>query len=98
MEVTIHYKRLSARGTTIYREGFVADNGWRLTTHSELTAEERLGLSQAFWDGNLLPSGYLLGSIRKHYFYNEHFDILAVYNPAGALAGYYSDIATPLRK
>src|SRR5947207_12172083 len=94
MEVNIHYTRLSARGTTIFHEGFVADDGRRLTTHTQLTAEE----CQAFWDGHLLPRGYLLGSIRKHYFYHEYFDILAVFGPARELAGYYCDIATPLRK
>ena len=98
MEVNIYYRRLSARGTTIYREGLVTDNGQRLTTHTIVPEEFRLGLSQAFWKGNLLPRGYLLGSVRKRYFYGEHFDILAYYNTAGELAGYYSDIATPLRK
>jgi predicted RNA-binding protein associated with RNAse of E/G family len=98
MDINIHYRRLSSRGTTVYREGFVADNGQRLTTFTELTPEECQGLSQAFWNSGLLPTGYLLGSVRKHYFYHEYFDILAVYNTAGELAGYYSDIATPLRK
>jgi predicted RNA-binding protein associated with RNAse of E/G family len=98
MDVHIHYRRLSARGTTIYTEGFVSDDGRRLTTFNELTPEERRGLSQAFWDNQMLPHGYLLTSIRKHYFYNEYFDVLAVYGPAGELAGYYCDIATPLRK
>src|SRR6185369_11734169 len=98
MDVTIHYRRLSARGTTIYREGFVSDDGRRLTTHTELAADERQGLSQAFWDNHMLPHGYLLSSIRKHYFYNEYFDVLAVFGPAGELAGYYCDIATPLQK
>jgi predicted RNA-binding protein associated with RNAse of E/G family len=98
MNVNIHYRRLSARGTTIFREGFVADDGQRLTTYTELTTQERLGLSQAFWDNTMLPHGYLVSSIRKHYFYNEYFDILAIFNPAGELASYYCDIATPLRK
>jgi len=99
MDVNIHYRRFSASGTIVFKEGFVADDGRRLTTYTELMSEaERLSLSQAFWDNKLLPHGYLLGSIRKHYFYNEYFDILAVFGLGGELAGYYSDIATPLRK
>jgi predicted RNA-binding protein associated with RNAse of E/G family len=98
MIVNIHYRRLSSRGTTIYHEGLVADDGQRLTTFTELTPKECQGLSKAFWNSGLLPHGYLLSSIRKHYFYNQYFDVLAVYGPAGELAGYYCDIATPLRK
>ena len=98
MDVRIHYHRFSASGTVIYKESFVADDGWRLTTHTILTSEAQLGLSRHMWENHMLPEGYLLGSLRKHYFYHEHFDILACYDLEGELAGYYSDIATPLRK
>jgi len=98
MEVAVHYHRFSASGTTIYHEGFVSDDGRRLTTHTILSEKERLGMSQSMWRQKMLPEGYLVGSIRKHYFYQEYFDVLAVYGLDGQLAGYYSDIATPLRK
>jgi predicted RNA-binding protein associated with RNAse of E/G family len=98
MEVAIHYHRFSASGTTIFRETFVSDDGRRLTTHSVLPLEEQQGLSQHMWGQQMLPEGYLIGSLRKYYFYDEYFDILAVYGLDGELAGYYSDIATPLRK
>ncbi len=98
MEVNIHYRRLSARGTTFYREGLVTNNGQRLTTHSVIPIEARLGLSQGFWRQHMLPEGTMVGSVRNHYFYHEYFHILAVYLESGELAGYYSDIATPLRK
>jgi len=98
MQVNIHYTRLSASGTINFCEELVADNGQRLTTYVVLTEEERLQMSQACWKSNMLPHGYLLGSLRKHYFYNEYFDVLAFYDLDGTLAGYYCDIATPLRK
>jgi len=98
MEVAVHYHRFSASGTTIFHEGFVSDDGRRLTTHTILSEKERLGMSQSMWRQTMLPEGYLVGSIRKHYFYHEYFDILAVFGLGGELAGYYSDIATPLRK
>ena len=98
MEVNIYYRRFSASGTTTFREALVADDGRRLTTHSVIPIDERLGLSQGFWRQHMLPKGTIVGSLRKHYFYHEYFDILAVYLESGALAGYYSDIATPLRK
>lgn len=98
MQVNIHYTRLSARGTTIYREGLVEDNAQRLTTYTIIPAEIQTPLSRAFWEGKLLPSGYMLGSVRKHYYYHEYFTVLAFFNLDGGLAGYYSDIATPLQK
>jgi hypothetical protein len=98
MQVNIHYTRLSARGTTIYREGLVEDDARRLTTYTIIPAEIQLPLSQAFWEGKLLPRGYMLGSVRKHYYYHEYFTVLAFFNLEGGLAGYYSDVATPLQK
>jgi hypothetical protein len=98
MEVNIHYTRLSARGTTIYREGFVADDGQRLTTYSVVPEAERLRLAEGFWRDGFLAPGRLLGAVRKHYYYNEYFDVLAFFDMDGELAGYYSDIVTPLQK
>src|SRR5436305_8187386 len=98
MEVNIHYTRLSARGTTIFREGFVADDGRRLTTYTIVPEPERLRLSESFWRDSALAPGRLLGAVRKHYYYNEYFDVLAFYDTSGALAGYYCDIATPLQR
>jgi hypothetical protein len=98
MQVTIHYTRLSERGTTIYHEGFVADDGRRLTTYTVVPEAEQLRLAEGFWRQALLPPGQLLGAVRKHYFYAEYFDVLAFFGVGGQLAGYYCDIATPLQK
>jgi predicted RNA-binding protein associated with RNAse of E/G family len=98
MQVNIHYTRLSASGTISFCEGLVADNGQRLTTYVVLTEAERLQMSQACWKSSMLPHGYLLGSLRKHYYYGEFFTVLECFNLEGKLAGYYSDIATPLQK
>ena len=98
MQVNIHYTRLSASGTINFCEELVADNGQRLTTSVVLTEEDGLHMSQACWKNNMLPQGYLLGSLRKHYYYSEFFTVLECFNLEGKLAGYYSDIATPLQK
>ena len=82
----------------IFREALVADNGQRLTTYVVLTEAERQQMSQACWKSNMLPQGYLLASLRKHYYYREYFTVLECFNLEGDLAGYYTDIATPLRK
>jgi predicted RNA-binding protein associated with RNAse of E/G family len=50
------------------------------------------------WIDGLLPKRQTIGSIRKHYFYHEHFDVLAFLDTEGQLAGYYSDITTHLQK
>ena len=94
----MHYARLSTRGTSLFHDELVADDGRQLTTYSALTEETRLPQSQAFWKNNLLPHGYLLGSLRKHYYYDECFALLECFDLAGNLAGYYVDITTPLRK
>lgn len=97
-EIRVHYTRLSARGTRVYREQRLADDGRRLTSFDVIPAEDQSRLAQAFWDQGLLPPGQLLGSLRKHYFYGEHFTVLAFFFVDGSLAGYYCDIATPLEK
>jgi predicted RNA-binding protein associated with RNAse of E/G family len=74
------------------------DDGRRLTSFATIEPEDRPRLARAFWDQALLPPGQLLGSLRKHYFYGEHFTVLAFFFVDGSLAGYYSDIATPLQK
>jgi predicted RNA-binding protein associated with RNAse of E/G family len=98
MQVNIHYTRLSASGTISFREELLAAGGQRLTTYVMLTEQERLQMSQACWKNKMLPQGYLLGSLRKHYYYGEYFTVLECFNLEGGLAGYYSDIATPLQK
>jgi predicted RNA-binding protein associated with RNAse of E/G family len=97
-EINVHYTRLSARGTHVYRERRLADDGRRLTSFAVIESEAQPRLAQAFWNQGLLPRGPLLGSLRKHYFYNEHFTVLAFFFVDGTLAGYYCDIATPLEK
>jgi uncharacterized protein DUF402 len=98
MQVNIHYSRLSARGTTIYREGLVADDGQQLTTYTVVPESERLRLAEGFWRQELLSPGRLLSAVRKHYYYAEYFDVLEFRGLDGELAGYYCDIVTPLKK
>ena len=97
MDVRVNYRRLT-RGTTIYVEGLEADNGRRLTTYSVVPEAFRHEMAKGFWRQKLLPTGTFVGAVRKYYFYTEYFDVLAFYDLNGELAGYYSDIVTPLRK
>jgi predicted RNA-binding protein associated with RNAse of E/G family len=98
VNVTVHYTRLSARGTTRYVERLVADDGARLTTTAAIAPEHQGRMAQAFLDQHLLPpEAPRLTGIRKHYFYREYFDVLAFFFAGGRLAGYYCDIVTPLR-
>ena len=97
MDVRINYRRLT-RGTSIYVEGIVADDGRRLTTYTVVPEAARSQLAEGFWRQQLLPPGTLLSAVRKHYFYTEYFDVLAFYVRDGELAGYYCDIVTPLQK
>ena len=96
--VRVHYTRLSARGTVIYAEPCLEDNGTRMTTETDLAPADAERISKAFWRQALLPEGRRLTRLRKHYFYHEWFDVLAVFTEDGALAGYYIDIVTPLRQ
>jgi predicted RNA-binding protein associated with RNAse of E/G family len=97
-EIRVHYTRLSARGTRVYRERRLDDDGRRLTSDDLIAAEDQPRLARAFWDQGLLPQGQLLGSLRKHYFYGEHFAVVAFFYVDHTLAGYYCDIATPLER
>ncbi len=96
--VRVHYTRLSARGTTIYTEHRVADDGVRLTTDEWLPPEVVERVSAAFWRQHLIAEGRRLTRIRKYFFYQEWFDVLAVYDADEVLAGYYVDISTPVRQ
>jgi hypothetical protein len=97
VDIRVNYRRLT-RGTTIFVEGFISDDGQRLTTYSVVPETHRVNLAEGFWRQNLLPPGKLLGAVGKYYFYTEYFDVLACYGLDGELAGYYCDIATPLQK
>lgn len=97
MQVTIHYLR-PLRGTTLYVEDLLADDGRGLVTYRVVPDDDRLALSQAFWKAGLLPGTTVLGAVRKHYYYAENFDVIACFDVAGRLAGYYTDIVTPLEK
>ncbi|MEP7357767.1 MAG: DUF402 domain-containing protein [Anaerolineales bacterium] len=97
MDIRVNYRRLT-RGLTIYVEGFISDDGRRLTTYSVVPETQRLNLAEGFWRQKLLPPGTFVGAVGKHYFYNEYFDVLECYGLDGKLAGYYCDIATPLQK
>lgn len=99
MDVNVYYRRLDPeRGTSIYTEGLVDDDGRRLKTQAVIPAEYRARVSGGLWRADLLPRSQTLTSIRKHYFYAENFDVLIFYDQHEALAGYYSDITTPLTR
>jgi len=98
MQIRLHFTRLSAIGAHTFVENFLAEDEYRLTTHAVVPVEHREGLSAKFWSGGLLPNSVRVASLRKHFFFSEWFDILAWFDEAGRFAGYYTDIATPLRR
>lgn len=97
MNVTIHYDR-PGLGVTHYVEELIEDDGVCLRTLATIPPEHRLSLSQQLWIDGLLRRPRMIATIHKHYFYHEHFDLLVFYDLAGQVAGYYSDVATPLQK
>lgn len=99
MNVTIHYQRLDPeRGLARYTEALLADDGVQLVTRAVIPPERRAEVSAGLWRLGLLPAAQTLTTILKQYFYAENFDLLRFYDQHGALAGIYSDIATPLTR
>ncbi len=98
MQIQMRFIRLSAIGAHTFTETFIAEDDCRLTTHAVVPVEHREALSAKFWSAGLLPNSVRVASLRKHYFFSDWFDILAWFDEAGRFAGYYTDIATPVRR
>jgi hypothetical protein len=64
----------------------------------DLPAEQRRQISEQLWGMGVLPRPQVVAAIRKFYFYQEPFDVLAFYDTSGRLAGYYSDVGLPLTR
>lgn len=94
----VHYHRLDGRGTAVYTEALISDDGVRLQTCAVIPEEYRISISRGMWELGLLPRAQTFGAIRKHYFYCEPFDVLEFFDTEGNFAGYYSDIVTPLTR
>ena len=97
MEATIHYTR-PGKHLTIYTEGFVSDDGRRLQTYTVLAPEEQTALTEALRKQNLMSGAQRAGSLRKHYFYAEPFNVLEFFDTDGQLIAYYSDLTTLMQK
>jgi predicted RNA-binding protein associated with RNAse of E/G family len=98
VHIRLHLTRLSAQGAHTFIDDFLAEDKYRLTTHAVVPVEHREALSAKFWSAGLLPNSVRVASLRKHFFFSEWFDILAWFDEAGRFAGYYTDIATPVRR
>jgi predicted RNA-binding protein associated with RNAse of E/G family len=97
MQVRINYTR-PGKGTTVYIEDLVADDGRRLTTYKALPPDISQQLTEVLLAQAMIRPDQTVAAIRKHYFYAEYFDLLEFIGPAGEVLGYYSDIATPLHR
>ena len=97
MQVTVNYLR-PGKGVSVYVEELVADDGRRLTTYKELAGEAGQALTAALVRLGWIDPADTVAAVRKHYFYDEHFDVLEFYKQGGQVAGYYSDITTPLER
>jgi predicted RNA-binding protein associated with RNAse of E/G family len=97
MRVKINYRR-PGKGTSIYLEDLVTDDGRQLLTHTVLTPAESAEMTLAVRRSGLIGPGDTIVAVRKHYFYSEYFDLLEFFGPKGEVVGYYSDITTPLAR
>jgi predicted RNA-binding protein associated with RNAse of E/G family len=95
--ITIHLARIG-KPERVYREGFLADDGIRMKTHTVVSEPVSLHLSEKFKQAGWLRAGQRIHSISKHHFYQEWFSILEYRGAQGEALGYYCDIVTPLRK
>lgn len=96
-QITIHLARINNL-TRSYTEGFVEDDGKRLTTFSLVPHDVSERLSEKFRQYGWFQAGAKLGSVSKHHFYQEYFSILVYRDRDGQLLGYYCDIVTPLQR
>ena len=97
MKVQIHTARIG-KPTRIYQEELIEVTEARLKTFVALPIEISQPLSK-YWqrDGLLAPMDWV-ASLTKYYFFNDYLGILAIYDGADRLLGYYCDIVTPLQK
>ncbi len=96
-KIRIQFNRIVGESTT-FTEGFVSDDGRRLQTFSIVPEPYRAPMSLDWQQQGLIPSGQFVGSVRKHLFYDEQFDILELRDTEGKLLGYYCDMVTQLQK
>ena len=95
--VTIHLARIG-KSTRSFTEGFVQDDGIRLTTFTVVPPDVRESLSANFRaEGRFAPEQFI-ATVKKYLFYNEYFSIVEFRDEDDKLLGYYCDIVTPLEK
>jgi predicted RNA-binding protein associated with RNAse of E/G family len=95
--ITIHLARIG-KSTRSFTEGFVQDDGTRLTTFTIVPPDVRASLSAHFRaEGRFAPDQFI-ATVTKHLFYNEYFSIVEFRDEAGEVLGYYCDIVTPLAR
>lgn len=97
MRVKVNYQR-PGKGTSVYVEDLVTDDGSQLLTHTVLTPTESTEMTLAVRRSGLIGPDDTIVAVRKRYFYGEYFDLLEFFGPAGEIIGYYSDITTPLER
>ena len=97
MQVQIHTTRIG-KPVRVFQEELIELTEFRLKTFIPLPIEISQPLSE-YWqrDGLLGPMDWVV-SLTKYYFFNDHLSILAIYDKADRLLGYYCDIVTPLQK
>lgn len=93
--VVIHMQRLG-KPERVFSEGFLHDNGSRLSTLSQVPEAYREKFSQGFQQQGLIPAGKTIYSVAKHHFYQEYFGVMQLYDSHDRLLGYYCDLLTPM--
>jgi hypothetical protein len=97
MQVKINFSSLEG-STVIFTGELLEHNDRYLKMVSSIPPDFSRRLSERWWAEGLLHPTQQLGSVYKWYFYHEYFNILEYRDLEGNLAGYYSDIATPLQE
>lgn len=95
--ITIHLARIG-KSTRSFTEGFVQDDGTRLTTFTVVPPDVRASLSAHFRAEGWFAPDQFIATVTKHLFYNEYFSIVEFRDEAGKVLGYYCDIVTPLER
>lgn len=99
MKAIIHYARVGKPETVYIEQDILRDDGITLVTRSRLPLEMASAWSRREWQAHgILAQGEVVRVVEKHHFYQEWFDILALFDGAGRPLGWYCDVVTPLQK
>jgi hypothetical protein len=96
-QANIHLARIN-KSTRHFTDGFVADDGKCLKTHTIIPQFISAPWSEEWQYEHRIPFGQVIGSVSKYLFYDQFFSIMEIHAQTGDLLGYYVDLTTPVHK